>query len=95
MLKIKFDKMNLLHSYQHHGLKKSDIELSLEKGIKNIIRGKQNNKIIYTNDYTAIIVDKFNNFLTAYKSDEKQYNSKCRQAKTKKFIGTDRRLENK
>lgn len=76
MLDIKFGKMELLHSYQKHGLNKSKILEALETGIKDIVIGKQSNKLIYTFDYTTIVVDKDNNFLTAYKTSEHQYNTK-------------------
>lgn len=76
MLDIKFGKMELLHSYQKHGLNKSKILEALETGIKDIVVGKQSHKLIYTMDYTAIVVDKDNNFLTAYKTSEQQYNTK-------------------
>lgn len=76
MLDIKFGKMELLHSYQKHGLNKSKILEALETGIKDIVIGKQSNKLIYTFDYTTIVVDKDNNFLTAYKTSEQQYNTK-------------------
>ena len=76
MLDIKFGKMELLHSYQKHGLNKSKILEALETGVKDIVVGKQSNKLIYTFDYTTIVVDKDNNFLTAYKTSEQQYNTK-------------------
>jgi hypothetical protein len=76
MLDIKFGKMELLHSYQKHGLNKSKILEALETGIKDIVVGKQSNKLIYTFDYTTIVLDKDNNFLTAYKTSEQQYNTK-------------------
>lgn len=76
MLDIKFGKMELLHSYQKHGLNKSKILEALETGIKDIVIGKQSNKLIYTFDYTTIVLDKDNNFLTAYKTSEQQYNIK-------------------
>lgn len=76
MLDIKFDKMELLHSYQKHGLNKSKILEALETGIKDIVPGKQSNKLIYTMNYTTIVLDKDNNFLTAYKTSEHQYNTK-------------------
>ncbi len=76
MLDIKFDKMELLHSYQKHGLNKSKILEALETGIKDIVVGKQSNKLIYTMNYTTIVIDKDNNFLTAYKTSEQQYNTK-------------------
>lgn len=76
MLDIKFGKMELLHSYQKHGLNKSKILEALETGIKDIVIGKQSNKLIYTFDYTTIVLDKDNNFLTAYKTSEQQYNTK-------------------
>ncbi len=76
MLDIKFGKMELLHSYQKHGLNKSKILEALETGIKDVVIGKQSNKLIYTFDYTTIVLDKDNNFLTAYKTSEQQYNTK-------------------
>lgn len=76
MLDIKFGKMELLHSYQKHGLNKSKILEALETGIKDIVVGKQSNKLIYTMNYTTIVLDKDNNFLTAYKTSEQQYNTK-------------------
>jgi hypothetical protein len=76
MLDIKFGKMELLHSYQKHGLNKSKILEALETGIKDIVIGKQSNKLIYTMDLTTIVLDKDNNFLTAYKTSEQQYNTK-------------------
>lgn len=76
MLDIKFGKMELLHSYQKHGLNKSKILEALETGIKDIVIGKQSNKLIYTFDYTTVVLDKDNNFLTAYKTSEQQYNTK-------------------
>lgn len=76
MLDIKFGKMELLHSYQKHGLNKSKILEALETGIKDIVTGKQSNKLIYTMNYTTIVLDKDNNFLTAYKTSEHQYNTK-------------------
>lgn len=76
MLDIKFGKMELLHSYQKHGLNKSKILEALETGIKDIVVGKQSNKLIYTMNYTTIVIDKDNNFLTAYKTSEQQYNTK-------------------
>lgn len=76
MLDIKFGKMELLHSYQKHGLNKSKILEALETGIKDVVTGKQSNKLIYTFDYTTIVLDKDNNFLTAYKTSEHQYNTK-------------------
>lgn len=76
MLDIKFGKMELLHSYQKHGLNKTKILEALETGIKDIVVGKQSHKLIYTMDYTTIVVDKDNNFLTAYKTSEQQYNTK-------------------
>lgn len=76
MLDIKFGKMELLHSYQKHGLNKSKILEALETGIKDVVTGKQSNKLIYTFDYTTLVVDKDNNFLTAYKTSEQQYNTK-------------------
>lgn len=76
MLDIKFGKMELLHSYQKHGLNKSKILEALETGIKDIVTGKQSNKLIYTMNLTTIVLDKDNNFLTAYKTSEQQYNTK-------------------
>lgn len=76
MLDIKFGKMELLHSYQKHGLNKTKILEALKTGIKDIVVGKQSNKLIYTFDYTTIVVDKDNNFLTAYKTSKQQYNTK-------------------
>ena len=76
MLDIKFGKMELLHSYQKHGLNKSKILEALETGIKDVVTGKQSNKLIYTMDYTTIVVDENNNFLTAYKTSDSQYNTK-------------------
>lgn len=76
MLDIKFGKMELLHSYQKHGLNKSKILEALETGIKDIVTGKQSNKLIYTMNFTTIVVDKDNNFLTAYKTSEQQYSTK-------------------
>lgn len=76
MLDIKFGKMELLHSYQKHGLNKSKILEALETGIKDVVIGKQSNKLIYTINYTTIVVDKDNNFLTAYKTSKHQYNIK-------------------
>lgn len=76
MLDIKFGKMELLHSYQKHGLNKSKILEALETGIKDVVIGKQSNKLIYTMNYTTIVVDKDNNFLTAYKTSKHQYNIK-------------------
>lgn len=76
MLAIKFGKMELLHSYQKHGLNKSKILEALETGIKDVVAGKQSNKLIYTMNFTAIVVDKDNNFLTAYKASEQQYSIK-------------------
>ncbi len=76
MLDIKFGKMELLHSYQKHGLNKSKILEALETGIKDVVIGKQSNKLIYTFDYTTVVLDKDNNFLTAYKTSEQQYNTK-------------------
>lgn len=76
MLDIKFGKMELLHSYQKHGLNKTKILEALETGIKDIVTGKQSNKLIYTMNLTTIVLDKDNNFLTAYKTSEQQYNTK-------------------
>ena len=76
MLDIKFGKMELLHSYQKHGLNKSKILEALETGIKDIVDGKQSHKLIYTINYTTIVVDSNNNFLTAYKTSEQQYSTK-------------------
>lgn len=76
MLNIKFGKMELLHSYQKHGLNKSKILEALETGIKDVVTGKQSNKLIYTMNFTTIVVDKDNNFLTAYKTSEQQYSTK-------------------
>lgn len=76
MLDINFGKMELLHSYQKHGLNKSKILEALETGIKDIVVGKQSNKLIYTMNYTTVVIDKDNNFLTAYKTSEQQYNTK-------------------
>ena len=73
---IKFGKMELLHSYQKHGLNKSKIMEALTQGIKDIVDGKQNNKLIYTIDYTVIVIDKNNKFLTAYKSNRGYYELK-------------------
>lgn len=76
MLDIKFGKMELLHSYQKHGLNKTKILEALQTGIKDIVTGKQSNKLIYTMNYTTIVLDKDNNFLTAYKTSKHQYNTK-------------------
>ena len=76
MLDIKFGKMELLHSYQKHGLNKTKILEALETGIKDIVDGKQSHKLIYTMNYTTIVVDKTNKFLTAYKTRDSQYNTK-------------------
>lgn len=76
MLDIKFGKMELLHSYQKHGLNKTKILEALQTGIKDIVTGKQSNKLIYTMNYTTIVLDKDNNFLTAYKTSEQQYSTK-------------------
>lgn len=76
MLDIKFGKMELLHSYQKHGLNKSKILEALETGIKDVVTGKQSNKLIYTMNHTTIVIDKDDNFLTAYKTSEQQYNTK-------------------
>lgn len=76
MMNIKFGKMELLHSYQKHGYNKSKILAALESGIKDIVQGKKSHKLIYTMDLTTIIIDEDNNFLTAYKTTNKQYNTK-------------------
>ena len=76
MMDIKFGKMELLHSYQKHGYNKSKILAALESGIKDIVQGKKKHKLIYTMDLTTIVVDKNNRFLTAFKSTNKQYNTK-------------------
>ena len=75
-INIKFDKMSLLHSYQKHGYNKSKILAALESGIINVVQGKKNHKLVYTMDLTTIIIDEDNNFLTAYKTTNKQYNTK-------------------
>lgn len=75
-INIKFDKMALLHSYQKHGYNKSKILAALESGIINVVQGKKNHKLVYTMDLTTIIIDEDNNFLTAYKTTNKQYNTK-------------------
>ena len=76
MLEINFGKMELLHSYQKHGLNKSKILASLETGIRDIVQGKLNHTLIYTMNFTTIVIDENNNFLTAYKTSNKQYNVK-------------------
>ena len=76
MMDIKFGNMELLHSYQKHGYNKSKILAALETGIKDILPGKQKHKLIYTMDLTTIIIDEEHNFLTAYKTTNKQYNTK-------------------
>ena len=76
MMDIKFGKMELLHSYQKHGYNKSKILAALESGIKDIVQGKQNHKLIYTMDLTTIIIDENHNFLTAYKTSKYQYKVK-------------------
>ena len=76
MVDIKFGKMELLHSYQKHGYNKSKILVALESGIKDIVQGKQNHKLIYTMDLTTIVVDNKNRFLTAYKTSKYQYKVK-------------------
>ena len=73
---IKFGKMELLHSYQKHELNKSKIMTALQQGIKDIVDGKQNNKLIYTIDYTVVVINKNNEFLTAYKSNKGYYEVK-------------------
>ena len=75
-INIKFGKMALLHSYQKHGYNKSKILAALESGIINVVQGKKNHKLVYTMDLTTIIIDEDNNFLTAYKTTNKQYNTK-------------------
>ena len=76
MLEINFGKMELLHSYQKHGYNKSKILAALESGIKDIVQGKKNHTLIYTMNFTTIVIDENNNFLTAYKTSNKQYNVK-------------------
>ena len=76
MLDIKFGNMELLHSYQKHGLNKTNILEALETGIKDIVPGKQSHKLIYTMNYIAIVTDKNNKFITAYKTSDSQYNIK-------------------
>lgn len=76
MLEINFGKMELLHSYQKHGLNKSRILEALETGIRDIVQGKLNHKLIYTMNFITIVIDENNNFLTAYKTSNKQYNVK-------------------
>ena len=73
---IKFGNMELLHSYQKHGYNKSKILAALESGIKDIVQGKLNHTLIYTMNFTTIVIDENNNFLTAYKTSNKQYNVK-------------------
>ena len=76
MMDINFGKMELLHRYQKHGLNKSKILAALETGIRDIVQGKLNHKLIYTMNFTTIVIDEDNNFLTAYKTSNKQYNVK-------------------
>ena len=76
MMDIKFGKMELLHSYQKHGYNKRKIIAALESGIINVVQGKKNHKLIYTMDLTTIIIDEEHNFLTAYKTTNKKYNTK-------------------
>ena len=76
MLEINFGKMELLHSYRKHGLNKSKILAALETGIRDIVQGKLNHTLIYTMNFTTIVIDENNNFLTAYKTSNKQYNVK-------------------
>ena len=76
MLEINFGKMELLHSYQKHGLNKSKILAALATGIRDIVQGKLNHTLIYTMNFTTIVIDENNNFLTAYKTSNKQYNVK-------------------
>ena len=76
MLEINFGKMELLHSYQKHGYNKSKILAALESGIKDIVQGKKNHTLIYPMNFTTIVIDENNNFLTAYKTSNKQYNVK-------------------
>ena len=76
MLEINFGKMELLHSYQKHGLNKSKILAALATGIRDIVQGKLNHTLIYTMNFITIVIDENNNFLTAYKTSNKQYNVK-------------------
>lgn len=69
---IKFGKMELLHSYQKHGINKTKIDKSLKR-VKEVLKGKQGNKIIYCQDYLVVIIDKDNKFITSYQSTKEQY----------------------
>ena len=63
---IKFGKMELLHSYQKHGVNKAKIDKSLKR-VKEVLKGKQGNKIIYCQDYLVVVVNK-DNTISADKS---------------------------
>lgn len=78
---INMSKEILVHTYQKHNIKKSDIELSLSKGIRKILNGCKDRKVIYTVDYMAIIIDAKNNLVSAYRSDERQFRIKSQKSK--------------
>ena len=69
---INFGKMELLHCYQKHNINKSRIDKSLKR-VKEVIKGKQGNKIIYCQDYLVVVVNKDNKFITSYQSSKEQY----------------------
>ena len=81
MLNIKMSKETLFHTYQKHNLKRSDIEKALGTGIRSIFNGVQGRQVVYTMDYTAIVIDKDSNLISAYRSDQRQYRIKAQKSK--------------
>lgn len=78
---IKMSKETLLHTYQKHNIRRRDINKSLATGVRSILNGTSNNKVVYTQDYMAIVIDESNNLISAYKSNERQYRIRYHKSK--------------
>ena len=82
MKEIKYGKMELLHAYQKHNLKKSNLVESYSKGVlDSFLEKKSNNILIFCKDYTIIIVNQKYELVTAWKSTPNQYKTMCRKNK--------------
>ena len=70
---LKISKNTKSHIYNRHRLHKKQVMEALNQGILDVFEADNERIAVFTKKYFLLIIDRNNNLITAFQSNEKQY----------------------
>ena len=70
---LKISKNTKSHIYNRHRLHKKQVMEALNQGILDVFEVDNERIAVFTKKYFLLIIDRNNNLITAFQSNEKQY----------------------